>query len=299
MTGVMGAVPVSGAGCGHPPASLASVGMTSLRTRVVPLAVRCLLTVAALFATVLTAAGAAALVPGPLGPVVAGVTAVLVAFALAAALARFVDRRPVDGLRLRWDRWAPVSVLAGVVASLLAGAAAVLLAVPVGAVTAGPGPLPEWVGAVPVVLVSAFLVQGIPEEVLFRGYLVRTAGDRLPLWGVVVLSSVLFGSLHVLSRSGADTVSEQALYVVMAVGLGALASAARLASGSVWAAVGVHGGFHVTVFVISPWLVPAPEAYGGYLALLAATQLLAAGLLLSRVVRSGRLAWREPLPQGR
>jgi hypothetical protein len=126
---------------------------------------------------------------------------------------------------------------------------------------------------------------------------VRTAGDRLPVWGVVVLSSLLFGSLHVLSRSGADTVAEQALYVVMAVGLGALASAARLASGSVWAAVGVHGGFHVAVFVLSAWLVPAPEAFGTYLALLAGTQLLAAAAVLVVAVRSGRLDWREPLPR--
>lgn len=275
------------------------------RAPLVPLPVRCLLTVVALFAAVLPAgfagAGAGALLGGAAPPwvsqAVAGAVAVAIAVGLAVALTRLVDRRSPGRLRLRLDRRTPLHLLAGTAAAAVAGTAAALVAWPVGAVAPTPAGAGPTLALLPTALVLAFLVQGVPEEVLFRGYLVRTSADRLPVWGVVVLSSVLFGSLHILSRSDADTLIERLLFVLMAVGLGALATAVRLAWGSVWAAVGVHGGFHLTWFVLGAWVVTEPEAYGSQLLLLAGTQLLAAAAILLEAVRSGRLAWRAPLPR--
>lgn len=298
-----GAVPPGAAAPGAAPPD--APGGAAARAPLLPLPVRCLLTVVAVFAMAVLGGLAGAGVRAASGEGVpewvpragGGAVGVVVAVALAVGLARFVDRRSPAQLRLAVDRWTPLWVLAGVAVSLVAGAGAALAAAPIGAVQPGPGDWGPSVAAdVPVVVALAFLVQGIPEEVLFRGYLVRTSGDRLPVWGVVVLSSVLFGSLHILSQSPADTLADRLLFVGMAVGLGALATAARLASGSVWGAVGVHGGFHVAVYLLSAWLVPVPAAYGTYLALLAGTQLLAAVVILAVMVRSGRLALRATLP---
>jgi membrane protease YdiL (CAAX protease family) len=265
--------------------------------------VRCALTVVALFAVLLLAGpvgAAVTAVSGGDGPAWlplagTGLAAVVLAVAAVVALARFVDRRPVAQLRLGCDRRTPLWLLGGTVVAFAAGAAAVLVAVPLGVAVPVTSQPPAGPSVVVAMLVLAFLVQGVPEEVLFRGYLVRTSADRLPVWGVVVVSSVLFGALHILSRSDADTSAERVLFAVMAVGLGASATAARLAAGSVWAAVGVHGGFHVTTFVLASWWVPTPEAYGAYLALLAGTQLVAAAVVLRVAVGSGRLRWRERL----
>lgn len=105
----------------------------------------------------------------------------------------------------------------------------------------------------------------------------------------------MFGVIHIVSQSPADTVAERLLYVVAATGLGALATAARLGSGSVWPAVGVHGGFHVATFATWLWQRPVPELYGVYLAVLAVAQVLIAAALLRRAVRTGRLDWRGRL----
>lgn len=97
--------------------------------------------------------------------------------------------------------------------------------------------------AVPLVLVRAILLQGLPEEILFRGYLVQTASGLLPGWGVFTLSTLLFGVRHIVSRSGATTVTQRLLFLLLPIGFGVLATVMRLMSHSVWPAVAVHGGF--------------------------------------------------------
>ncbi|MDP9793463.1 apolipoprotein N-acyltransferase [Catenuloplanes nepalensis] len=117
----------------------------------------------------------------------------------------------------------------------------------------------------------------LPEEVLFRGYLVQTALGRLPLWGVTALSVLVFGVPHLLSMSGARSLAEKVLFLLLPIGFALLATAFRLRTGSVWPAVAVHGGFHVSWWVAGLWVTPRPETYGAYLAVVGGV-LLAVGL---------------------
>lgn len=111
-------------------------------------------------------------------------TALIVVVAI--LLVRHVDRRPPTQLRIGLDRRTLPRVLVGVALGGLALGATAAVAALLGASVpnTGSAPLPEVLAAIPLLLVQAFVLQAIPEEVLFRGYLIRTSADRLPVWGL-------------------------------------------------------------------------------------------------------------------
>ncbi|GAA0241786.1 hypothetical protein GCM10009539_28990 [Cryptosporangium japonicum] len=215
----------------------------------------------------------------------------VIAFGLAVVLVRVVDRRPVAALGLRAGRsgrrWAAVGLV--VVAVAVAGATgpAALLGFTEPR-SAGAGWSPETV--LPLALVQAFVLQAFPEELLFRGYLVSTATGRLGVRGVFLLSTLLFAALHIVSGSDATTFTERLLFLLIPLGFGALATVLRLASGSLWPAVAVHGGFHTSVYVLGGWVSPTPDSYAIFGATLLAA---AAGVAGWRRVR----APRSPAPR--
>ncbi|WP_116111897.1 CPBP family intramembrane glutamic endopeptidase [Austwickia chelonae] len=94
-----------------------------------------------------------------------------------------------------------------------------------------------------VVLAKAFLMQGIPEELWFRGFAWRY-GRELP-WLTLTVTTAVFTLLHLTSSGGQQTTGERMLYLVLPLGMGFLAGCVRWCTGSVWAAAGVHGGMHV------------------------------------------------------
>lgn len=256
-----------------------------------PLAVRSILTVVSLFTAILVAALVqAVLPPGFAGIAAASAVVTLVASGLAVVLVRFVDRRPVRELGLTADRAAVRGSLAGLalVATCVAVATgfAVLLGL-AGPSRPGNGWSPE--GTVALILVQAFLLQGFPEELLFRGYLVQTALGRVRVWAVLALSTLLFGSLHILSNSGARNLTQQLLFLGIPLGFGALATTLRLMTGSLWPAVAVHGGFHVSMYVANGFVRPHEARYGAFLCVYGGTLLLTAALLTVWAARTGRL----------
>lgn len=102
--------------------------------------------------------------------------------------------------------------------------------------------------ATPVVLLllltQSFALQGIPEELIFRGWLLDVVRRRGPWLGLVV-SSVAFAVPHLLSSGGQQNVAERLMYLAIPFGFGLCGAALVYATGSLWSAVGVHGGFHV------------------------------------------------------
>ena len=88
---------------------------------------------------------------------------------------------------------------------------------------------------------SALLVQGVPEDLVFRGYIFRNVGATLPLWATVASSSLIFGSIHVLSRGKANTLGERLLCVVVITGLGVMLAICRTITGTLWLGIGFHG----------------------------------------------------------
>lgn len=157
---------------------------------------------------------------------------------------RFVDRRPLRDTGL--------FVSAGSLPALLLGAvAAAVVVMPLGfwmqaqgwlrggeAYTAEPLALFLLGGLVP-----ALVVQGFPEELLWRGYLMQTLPLRSP-WAIVLWSSGLFALIHLISSGGQENLAERFLYLLPAFGFGFLAAALYRATGQLWAAVGVHAGMH-------------------------------------------------------
>ncbi|MFI5841581.1 lysostaphin resistance A-like protein [Catenuloplanes sp. NPDC051500] len=252
--------------------------MTTTETEVrprLPLPVRALLTLIAMFVAALSGVVALLLPDGTGQTVAVHLCSTAAGIGLATALVRGIDRRPVSALGLgRPALGASLAALAVIAACTAAGT---VLAVVCGLTTRAvsqPG-ISGWV--VLTMLTQAFLLQGIPEEVLFRGYLVQSALGRLPIWGVTALSVLVFGAPHLLSGSGATSFGEQALFLLLPIGFALLATVFRLRTGSVWPAVAVHGGFHVSWWLAALWVTPRTDTYGAYLAVVGGV-LLTVGL---------------------
>lgn len=172
----------------------------------------------------------------PLGAL--GIT--LAALLFVYLIRRFLDRRPWSALG--WHK--PSGVLLGVVAGLVPILVGNGVSLAVGAATWAPRDA-SYLAWLPLVAFIVLLNQAFPEELLWRGHLVDTLSIRLSPLAVVIISSAVFGAMHIVSQSQADTVLEKALYVIMAVALGFACTAARLRGGGLWMAVGVHWGFHI------------------------------------------------------
>jgi membrane protease YdiL (CAAX protease family) len=164
-------------------------------------------------------------------------------------LVRGVDRRPGRALGLHIDRGAAVGFLAGIGISV-----AVVLVVQGAASALGTGrhidaeqveqalALPLWFDAVYLVLL-AFVLQGIGEEVLFRGYLLQSLSNRPRL--AVLVSATAFALMHLTSRGGQQGALEHVVYLALPFGFALAAGVLAIALCTVWAAIGIHGGFHL------------------------------------------------------
>lgn len=181
-------------------------------------------------------------------------TTVLAAYLAASwALVRWVDRRPISALGLRFGRRAGLALLCGYaiaqIIALVAGWATQALGL---ARTAdlSAAAQPETVPVAAMLLLvflRAFVLQGIGEEVLFRGYLLQSLRRR-PIQGVVIAAAA-FTLPHLASSGGQQSLIEHLLYLVLPFGFAISAGFLAIATRSVWAAVGIHGGFHLALFV--------------------------------------------------
>lgn len=177
---------------------------------------------------------------------------VLAAYVLASwALLRWVDRRPVSALGLRFGWRAVLGLLVGYgiaqAAALLAGWSTQALGIArTMEVDASDGPASSVPVIAVLVFLRAFVLQGIGEEVLFRGYLLQSL-RHWPVLGVVI-SAVAFTVPHLASSGGQQSTLEHAAYLAMPFGFAISAGFLAIALRSVWAAVGIHGGFHLATF---------------------------------------------------
>lgn len=179
---------------------------------------------------------------------------VLAAYVLVSwALLRWVDRRPLSALGLRVDRRAVYGLLSGCGIALVIGVAAgaaiqVLgiartLEIPEQAGPVGDSGVLTVLAMVAFLVLRAFVLQGIGEEVLFRGYLMQSLRRR-PVIAVLVAAAA-FTLPHLASSGGQQNALEQLLYLAIPFGFALSAGFLAIAMRSVWAAVGIHGGFHL------------------------------------------------------
>ncbi len=171
-------------------------------------------------------------------------------------LVRGADRAPLRSLGLRIDGRALAALATGIgisvlIAVLVAGAS-VLVAQPApstaDSATGGMGSvnglasLPAWL-IVAYLLSRSFVLQGIGEEVLMRGYLLQSL-RACPRKSVLVTAAA-FTLPHLLSAGGQQTWWDHAAYLAIPFGFSLSAAYLAILFRSVWAAVGIHGGFHL------------------------------------------------------
>ena len=175
--------------------------------------------------------------------------AVVLALILCYVLGRTLDRGRHVGVGLRTDRRA-LLWLAGMILAALVVDLVVAGMLHVFGIAGGGQPLPQspaWLMIVESFSI-AFLLQGIPEEIIWRGWLYSSLGETR----FAAVSSVLgFTALHLLSQGGQQNLLEHLTYLAPPCGFAVAALIVRTISGSTWAAIGVHGGFHVANDLLS------------------------------------------------
>ena len=157
----------------------------------------------------------------------------------------------LSDLRLRVDRralaWMLAMVVAAAAIATVTGAVMDLL----GIEPAGGGLTDPALPAVGVLLLSqvgsAFLHQGFPEELVWRGWLFRSLGGTRRAGAISV---IVFTLMHIISNGGQENWIERILYLAIPFGLAVAAVVVARVSGSTWAAVGVHGGSHMASLVL-------------------------------------------------
>jgi membrane protease YdiL (CAAX protease family) len=86
------------------------------------------------------------------------------------------------------------------------------------------------------------------EEVLCRGSL-WSAVEEKGIWRATVITSVAFGSLHLLGLTGSIPASVILSQAFFAFGTGFIFAAVRIASGNVWAPIAAHFAFNYPALV--------------------------------------------------
>jgi uncharacterized protein len=240
-----------------------------------------------------TLQAATARLPALISHAVAGLGITISALCLVMLLRRHADRRPWSGIGLTLDRATIPRLLLGLVLAAIVTTVAAAATVQLGLADWDPSAnitneLVEQglASTIIMIAISTLLVQAFPEELVFRGYMFTNLGETLPLWITVASSSLIFGSMHVLSNSEATTLGERVLFAVAATGLGLMLAACRTVSGTLWLGIGFHGGYNafngrfITVHqdaFIPAWLI--------------VLGILIAGTALTIAVRQ----WRAPL----
>lgn len=156
------------------------------------------------------------------------------AFAIYYLFVRFVERRPVSELALpRMGREFGTGLLIGI--GLYTACVLILMVLGIYRID-GLNPWHYMLPAVPMAVSS-----GIFEELVFRGALFRIVEEALGSWISLLVSSFVFGFMHLLNPEG--TVMG-AVFISIEAGL--LLAAAYMVTRRLWLSIGFHMGWNYT-----------------------------------------------------
>ena len=159
--------------------------------------------------------------------------------AIVVAARHWLDRRSWSGIGLQPIRQGAKFLLLGFGAWLIPAMAAIVVLTSFGWVDITVDlSLGELVLLILTQMVLVFLLEAFPEEVVFRGYILRNIASASPLWAAVMGQSVIFAAWGFFSGA-ATTPDRLLLFLVIAYGMGYL----RVITGSVWTTVGFHLSF--------------------------------------------------------
>lgn len=112
--------------------------------------------------------------------------------------------------------------------------------------------------------------------------------------GGCVTITMLVTAIHLVSQGGQQSVSEHVLYLALPLGFSLLAVGLLLWTGSLWAAVGVHGGFHIGNYIAEA-AMPEADAVSSWLAIGGAQVAVGIVLTVSALRRGGTVPGSSPV----
>jgi len=173
------------------------------------------------------------------------------AIALYAGWGKFIERRLVSELSLpgMGREWATGAMIG---AGLIATCVLILFVLGMYRIEG----LNPWAFLLPAVAMA--ISSGTLEELFFRGILFKSIEDLFGSWIAVVVSSLLFGFVHLLNPQGTIV---GALYISIEAGL--LLAAAYLITRRLWIGIGLHMGWNYTLSAIFSGIVSGGDGDPG------------------------------------
>jgi len=189
-----------------------------------------------------------------------GQVAELIAFTASIFLARlFLDRRSIASMGLRLDRRVWKDILAGI------GITFIMMALVFAAMSAAgwltfegfaweAEPIQQALGGT-FGFLGIFILVGWNEELLSRGYHLQTLASGANLFWGVLLSSAVFGALH-LGNPNATWVSAAGIFFA-----GLFLAYGYLRTGQLWLSIGLHIGWNFFEGVVFGFPVSGLDIY--------------------------------------
>lgn len=184
------------------------------------------------------------------GHVVSAIVTVILAVPAVVAARRWLDGGTLEGIGFELSPKAIRPFLVGALAFLLPSAIGFALVLGMG--WASVLPTASWAEIllfVPVLMVLVFLFEALPEELAFRGYIYQALAERRSRLVAVVVQAVLFslwGALLWIVVNGTVAVDR----IVFFLAIGFVLGLVRVATGSVWAAIGLHTAFQTVAQLV-------------------------------------------------
>ncbi|MGH7881406.1 MAG: lysostaphin resistance A-like protein [Candidatus Dormibacteraceae bacterium] len=94
-------------------------------------------------------------------------------------------------------------------------------------------------------LIGIMVVEGFPEELLFRGYVFQNLNRNLPGWATYLITVLIFWTLHFITavrHLDGFFRPETVAFLAAVLAFSLLLTALRMRSGSIWMGVGLHTG---------------------------------------------------------
>lgn len=145
---------------------------------------------------------------------------------------RFLQKRPLRTLGFRREGIFKEYII-GIAAGFLVFSAAVLLCVLTGALELG-GMSPGFSAGIFLLFTVGFMIQGMSEEVLCRGYFMVSVARRYPVVIAILANALFFAALHLLNQG------ISVLAFLNLVLFGVFASVYFLKRGNIWGVAAFH-----------------------------------------------------------
>jgi membrane protease YdiL (CAAX protease family) len=189
-----------------------------------------------------------------------GVVAEAIAVTVSVFLARrFLDKRSIESLGLKLDKWTVFDLLAGIGITLLQMGLMYLIMSGLGWITfQGFAWQFDPIGLVlknTLLFFVIFILVGWTEELLCRGYQLQTIASGTNLFWGVLLSSAIFGILHIFNP-GANWASTLGIFLA-----GLFFAYAYVRTRRLWLPIGMHLGWNFFEGVVFGFPVSGLDIY--------------------------------------